>query len=216
MELAGRALLEYSFDACRDAARVGAVVVAAPPGAEGEVGRLADDAGVDGEVRVTAGGATRAESVRNALEAVTTELVVIHDAARPLVRAELFDSVLETLEVSPDAAGVIAAAPVADTIKRAREARVAVPRDGKIASVAETLSREELWAGQTPQAFRTGLLREAQEAALKAGSLSGATDEAMLIERAGGEVLIQPAPAENLKVTTPDDLALAAALLESR
>ena len=149
------------------------------------------------------GGATRAQSVSNALAAVGTELVAIHDAARPLVTSELIDAVVATLFEDPDAAGAIAATPVADTIKRAK--------DG---SVDSTLDRGELWAAQTPQVFRVEELRAAM--AGDSERIAAATDEAMLIEGAGGRVAIHPAPAENLKVTTPVDLKLAELLLAER
>jgi 2-C-methyl-D-erythritol 4-phosphate cytidylyltransferase len=109
--------------------------------------------------------------------------------------------VIRRLDDHPDAHGVIAAAAMTDTIKRAGE-------DGVIAA---TEDRETLWAAQTPQAFRTTALRDAYAQA--GAAVAGATDEAMLVERAGGTVLIEPAPASNLKVTTPEDLRLAELLL---
>ena len=156
-----------------------------------------------------AGGETRAESVQRALERVETEIVVIHDAARPLVTAALIDAVVQKLSDRPDADGVIAAAALTDTVKRARD-----PLGAGDPIVAKTESREHLWAAQTPQAFRTEALR----AAYGAGPhrVAAATDEAMLIEEAGGKVLIEPAPASNIKVTTPEDLRVAELLLVSR
>ena len=116
---------------------------------------------------VVAGGATRAESVANALEAVETELVAIHDAARPLVTAELIDAVVATSLADPEAAGAIAAAPVTDTIKRVDRHEPAC--DLAAHSDAKTRTRHrgdasiasELWAAQTPQVFRVEALREA-------------------------------------------------------
>jgi 2-C-methyl-D-erythritol 4-phosphate cytidylyltransferase len=214
VELAGRPLLAYALDACRDAQRVGPVIVAAPSGAEEVVQRLLDKAGISNDARIVAGGATRPESVRNALATITTPLVAIHDAARPLAGPGLLDGVLEALEARPDAAGVVAATAVTDTIKRAREPR---PADGSHkrggSMVEKTLTRDWLWAAQTPQAFRTEALRGAQEEAVARGDLEAFTDEAMLLERAGREVLIHPAPPGNLKVTTAADLRLVAALL---
>src|SRR5690349_4132889 len=140
--LAGRRMVEWSIAACRAAASVRSIVVACPSG------HVHDLAG--GDVGVVDGGATRAQSVSNALAAVGTELVAIHDAARPLVTSELIDAVVATLFEDPDAAGAIAATPVADTIKRAK--------DG---SVDSTLDRGELWAAQTPQVFRVEELRAA-------------------------------------------------------
>jgi 2-C-methyl-D-erythritol 4-phosphate cytidylyltransferase len=189
---------------------VAAIVVAAPPGRECELG---DD------VRVLAGGATRAESVANALTAVETELVAIHDAARPLVTPALVEALAATLAAHPEAAAVIPAAPVIDTIKRSR------PTDRtKTASTAEravnavlvegTEDRSTLWAAQTPQIFRTEVLRAALE--VEAATRDAATDEAMLVEAAGGTVLLHPTGPENLKVTTRHDLEVAELLLQSR
>jgi 2-C-methyl-D-erythritol 4-phosphate cytidylyltransferase len=161
------------------------------------------------------GGEHRSESVRVALERVDAELVAVHDAARPLVTPELIDALVESLVSRPDAAAVIAAAPLTDTVKRAREprsAKGAVPRGG--ATVAKTLSREHLWAAQTPQVFRAQALRDALDT--DAQRISAATDDAMLVEAAGGKVLIHPSPPENLKVTTPLDLRIAELLLAGR
>lgn len=188
-------MVEWSIAAFRACDSVRSIVVACPPG------HVHDLAG--GDLGVVDGGSTRAASVANALQAVGTELVAIHDAARPLVTPKLIEEVIATLVAEPDAEGAIAATPVTDTIKRAR---------GEV--VEGTLDRSRLWAAQTPQAFRTEALR----AALAGGpeEAQAATDEAMLVEAAGGTVLIRPAPAENIKVTTPLDLQLAELLLAAR
>jgi 2-C-methyl-D-erythritol 4-phosphate cytidylyltransferase len=150
-----------------------------------------------------AGGEHRSQSVANAVELCGEGIVVVHDAARPLVTSEMIDAVVERLVSDQGAAGVIAAAPVTDTIKQAD--------DG--GEVERTLDRAGLWAVQTPQAFRTEALREALS---DPDSLPDATDDAMLVERRGGRVLIHQAPAENLKVTTPLDLRVAELLLRER
>jgi len=193
--LAGRPMVEWSIAAFRGADSVRSIVVAAPPG------HVHDLAGAD--LGVVAGGATRAHSVANALEAVGTELVAIHDAARPLLTAELVEALVADLVAHPEAAGTIAAAPIADTVKRAHQPAREV--------VAETLDRSELWAAQTPQLFRTAALREAL--AVDEATRDAATDEASLVEAAGGTVLLHPTPSANFKVTTPLDLRLAELLL---
>jgi 2-C-methyl-D-erythritol 4-phosphate cytidylyltransferase len=110
---------------------------------------------------------------------------------------------------------VIAAAPMTDTVKRAREPR---PARGEIArggpTIAKTESRDHLWAAQTPQVFRTAALREALAA--NPQRVAEATDDAWLVEKAGGKVLIHPSPPENLKVTTRFDLRVAELLLADR
>ncbi|MGE5282871.1 MAG: 2-C-methyl-D-erythritol 4-phosphate cytidylyltransferase [Chloroflexota bacterium] len=211
--LAGRPMVEWSIAAFRAAPSVRSIVVACPPG------HVHDLAG--GDVGVVDGGATRAQSVSNALATVGTELVAIHDAARPLVTPELIEGVVATLVADPDAAGAIAATPVTDTIKRAPnsgcnafDAHI-TPKTLHLSVVVEgTVDRGALWAAQTPQVFRVGALRAAMEGDPE--RVAGATDEAMLVEEAGGRVLIHPAPTENVKVTTPVDLKLAELLLAAR
>jgi 2-C-methyl-D-erythritol 4-phosphate cytidylyltransferase len=192
--LAGRPMIEWSIEALRGVPAVEHVVVALPPGEAAPPGTQ----GVEG-------GATRSESVRNALAAAPAgpESVVVHDAARPLATAELFARTLSELETSA-CDGAIAATPVTDTVKQA-------DADGRVHA---TLDRSTLWAVQTPQAFR----RAALEQALDVGDdvLAAATDDAWLVERAGGTVHVVAAPRENLKVTTALDLRVAEALLSER
>ncbi len=213
-------MVRWSVDAFGACAAVSAIVVAAPPGQEkklgGEVGAAGD--ATEPPLTVVAGGATRAESVANALAAVETELVAIHDAARPLVTAELVEALVADLDANPEAAGVIAATPVTDTVKRAvagtRTALTTLEGANAVLVVEGTEDRSRLWAAQTPQVFRAEALREAL--AGNAEGQAAATDEAMLVEAAGGTVLIHPCGPENLKVTTPLDLRLAEMLLADR
>jgi 2-C-methyl-D-erythritol 4-phosphate cytidylyltransferase len=200
-------MVEWSIAAMRAARGVRSIVVACPPGHVHDLGGH--------DLGVVDGGATRARSVANALEAVGTELVAIHDAARPLVTPELVEGVVATLVADPEADGAIAATPVADTIKRV-SAEHLTPFDvhrvnNATEVVEETVDRGRLWAAQTPQVFRVEALRRALEA--DPAEVEAATDEAMLIEAAGGRVLIHPSSPENLKVTTPTDLKLAELLL---
>jgi 2-C-methyl-D-erythritol 4-phosphate cytidylyltransferase len=216
VELGGRPMLEWSLRAFAAADAIGAAVVAAPPGWED---RLLGEIDAPNSLRlaVVAGGASRSESVAAALSAVGSDaaLVAVHDAARPLVTPALIGELIEKLLDRPDAAGVIAAAPIADTVKRAREP---LPARGEIArggpTIAKTESRDHLWAAQTPQVFRVPALREALAASPQ--RLAEATDDAWLVENAGGKVLIHPSPPENLKVTTPFDLRVAELLLADR
>lgn len=203
-------MVEWSIAALRAAAGVRSIVVACPPGHVHDLG------GAD--LGVVDGGTTRARSVANALAAVGTELVAIHDAARPLVTPELIEGVVATLAADPAADGAIAAVPVTDTIKRAVSCQMkdSRPSRGQKASfcIAETLDRGRLWAAQTPQVFRVEALRRALEA--DPAQVESATDEATMVEAAGGRVLIYPASSANLKVTTPLDLRLAELLLAER
>ncbi len=184
-------MVEWSIAAFRGCPSIGSIVVACPPG-------HAHDLGGD-DLALVEGGETRAISVSNALAKVETELVAIHDAARPLVTPELIESVVSTLVADQGAGGAIAATPLTDTVKQGQSV------------VESTLDRGRLWAAQTPQVFRAEALRDALAA--EPDRVAAATDEAMLVEQAGGRVLIHPAPPENLKVTTPLDLRLAELLL---
>jgi 2-C-methyl-D-erythritol 4-phosphate cytidylyltransferase len=193
VSLAGRPMLEWSVDALRAVDAVERIVVALPPEELSQA--------PDGTVAVP-GGAARSHSVREALRAVDGDPVIVHDAARPLARPELFERALGELE-SSGADAVIAATRVTDTIKEA---------DGDGLSVSRTLDRAGLWSVQTPQVFTRAAL---ERALIDAPDelLVAATDDAWLIERGGGTVRIVEADAENIKVTTPTDLRLAELLL---
>ncbi len=199
-------MIEWSLAALRASEAVAAIVVAGPPGHEH---------GLEGDdLTVVPGGATRARSVANAMAAVETELVAIHDAARPLLTPELVDELAAALADDPDASAVIAAAPITDTVKQTKRALGTADVSNAPLVVETTPDRSRLWGAQTPQVFRVEALRAAL--AVDDEVRDGATDEAMLIERTGGTVLIHPAPAENLKVTTPHDLRVAELLLVER
>jgi 2-C-methyl-D-erythritol 4-phosphate cytidylyltransferase len=195
--VAGRPMLEWSVDALRQVDAVQRIVVALP--AEAVSQAPADTIAV-------AGGAVRSQSVREALRAAGDgDPVIVHDAARPLAPAELFWRALSELEDS-GADAVIAAVPVSDTIKE-------VGTDGR--TVARTIERSRLWAVQTPQVFR----RAALERALGDASdelLAAATDDAWLVERAGGVVRVVDAGPSNIKITTTTDLRLAELLMGER
>ena len=196
VELAGRPLVQWSVDALSQVQEIEQIVVAMPPG-------LAAPAGVS----AVEGGSVRSESVRLALAAAgggrDQDLVLVHDAARPLLTTELAAATIHALEADESIDAAIAAVPMTDTVKRVR--------DGV---VSETLERSELWAVQTPQVFRRAALERALDVSDEI--LAQATDDAWLIERAGGRVGVVKASSENLKITTPLDLALAEMLLASR
>jgi 2-C-methyl-D-erythritol 4-phosphate cytidylyltransferase len=179
---AGRPMLEWSLEAL--SAVCSRVVVAVP----------------DTHLRGgwVAGGASRSASVRNALDAAPdATVVVVHDAARPLVTAGL---VRECIEALDGVDGVIAASPVSDTVHVSSPDRL----------IRDTPDRSTLWAAQTPQVFRADVLRTA----LARGD--SATDEAALVAAVGGTVRLIEGPSDNIKVTTPTDLRLAEALLRDR
>jgi 2-C-methyl-D-erythritol 4-phosphate cytidylyltransferase len=203
-------MLAWSVAAFAAAPEIGLIVVAAPPGFESDVEHIAGEAtlaeaagGMPTHVIVISGGAERGDSVGLGLAEVpaSAEVVAVHDAARPLVTPALVASLVGRLRGDPDAAGVIAAVPVSDTIKQVEEGRI-----------VGTPARAGLWAAQTPQVFRAGPLRHAHDV----GGAATATDDAVLIENQGGVVLVEEAVGPNLKVTTPADLAVAELLLTRR
>lgn len=200
-DLAGRPVLAHAiaaFEACPGIATITVVIhaddralyeAAIPPGAR----RLTDP---------VIGGATRQESVRLGLAALAPaapERVLIHDAARPFVTPDLIGRVIAAL-ASHD--GAIAAAPLADTLKRDRGDGVA----------AETVPRADLWRAQTPQGFRFPAILDAHRRAARDGR-ADFTDDAAVAEWAGLAVALVPGPARNFKLTTEEDMAMAAALL---
>ena len=184
-------LLAESLRRLDDSEWVDAIVVAAPPDWIEPSILLAEELGA-GKVRsCVPGGATRSESVRAGLAEVDDEAaaVLVHDAARPLVSAEVIERVVTALADGWDA--VVPALPVADTVKRVRGSEV-----------LETLDRAALVVAQTPQAFVADVLRRA----LAGGG--EATDCAALVEQAGGRVCVVTGDERLRKITTPEDLAL--------
>jgi 2-C-methyl-D-erythritol 4-phosphate cytidylyltransferase len=184
-------LLAESLRRLEESEWVDAIVVAAPPAWEEPAILLAEEIGAGKVSACITGGATRAQSVRIALEEVPedADVVVVHDAARPLLPPDVMDRVLTPLSEGWD--GVVPAVPIADTVKRVRGGEV-----------VETLERSGLVAVQTPQAFVADALRRALERGGDAG------DCATLVEADGGRVRVVDGDRRLLKVTTRDDLAL--------
>lgn len=176
---------------------VRAIVVAAPEAHVSRARRMLSSLGRHRPLAVVPGGATRQASVERALQEVATdvELVVVHDAVRPFITRGLLDAVLAAARAHGAA---ICALPIAETVKRV---------SGEF--VVTTEDRAGLWTVQTPQAFRTALLREAHEKAHRDGLVG--TDDAMLVERLGHPVRVVPGRESNVKITTPADLRKARA-----
>ncbi len=183
--LAGRPVVEWAVDACRPSSA--GVVLVLPAGL--------DDPDPHGADAVVAGGATRADSVRCGMAVVPgdAEVIVVHDAARPLASPALFTAVIGAV-TDGGADGAVPGVPLSDTIKAVDDAGY----------VTRTLNRDAIVAVQTPQAFRAGVLRRAHE---QAGP--GATDDAVLVEALGAAVRVVPGEPGNLKITAPDDLRAA-------
>ena len=203
-ELAGVPVLLRALRPFTSHADVACTVVALPADAAGVppewLGAL-----VGHRLRVVSGGRERGDSVRAALAALPAEctLVLVHDAARPLVSTDTIDAVIA---VARKGGGAVAAVPLSDTLKAATDSRAPF-------TVERTIPRTGLWRAQTPQGFPRALLERAVEAA-QADGVQG-TDDAELVERIGGTVQVVPDVATNLKLTTEDDFALAEALLRA-
>jgi 2-C-methyl-D-erythritol 4-phosphate cytidylyltransferase len=196
-DLGGRPLLAESLDRLDRCDWIDAIVVAAPAGWEEPSILLAEELAATKLVACVTGGSTRAESVRAALGEVEEDalVVLVHDAARPLVDDSVVERVLAPLGEGFD--GAVPVLPVADTLKRVERG-----------AVLETVEREGLAGAQTPQAFLAATLRRAF-----AGDLAGVTDCASAVERVGGRVAAVDGDPRLLKVTTPADLALVQSLL---
>jgi 2-C-methyl-D-erythritol 4-phosphate cytidylyltransferase len=200
LPLAGKAILLRTLEAFAASSVGKAIIVVSEPerskfqrllGAA-KLGRL--------EWTLQNGGARRQDSVACGLAAVDSdcEIVVVHDAVRPLVAPGLID---RCVDAAAKEGAAVAGVPVADTIKLVSRAR----------TIESTPPRDALWAIQTPQAFRLSLLREAHRRA--AAERVEVTDDAMLVERLGEKVVVVEGERRNLKITTPEDLAAAEALL---
>ncbi len=199
VRLGDRPLIAESLERLERSDWVDAIVVAVPEGWEEPAILLAEELGAGKVSQAVTGGATRAESVRLAMDEVPADAaaVLVHDAARPLLPTEVIERVLEPLGEGWD--GVVPALPVADTIKR-------VERD----VVAQTVPRDGLVAAQTPQAFGADTLRAAL-----AGDIDSASDCASLVEARGGRVKVVEGDPRLLKVTTAHDLLVLEAMLAS-
>ena len=196
-KLRDRPLLAESLERLEASGWIDAIVIVAPPGWEEPSILVAEELACTKVVACATGGETRAESVRAGLAEVADEadVIVVHDAARPVLPEEVIERVLRALNEGWD--GAVPGLPLADTVKRVQNAQV-----------VETLPREELVAVQTPQAFLAPVLRDAL-----AGVLAGATDCAALVEARGGRVTVVTGDLRLRKVTDQADLELVSSYL---
>jgi 2-C-methyl-D-erythritol 4-phosphate cytidylyltransferase len=205
--VAGRPVLAWTLEAalaCEDICWIG---VMGQPDDGPAIAEILAAAGPAKPIQWILGGATRQDSVRLGLAALPgeAEAVLIHDGARCLATPELFSRCVGALrEAIRIGAGIIAASPVSDTIKQV---------DGR-GQILATPDRQQLWAAQTPQGFAVQQLRQAHRQAQEEGW--SVTDDAALYERLGFPVRVLEAPASNIKLTTPFDLAVAEAVLRAR
>jgi 2-C-methyl-D-erythritol 4-phosphate cytidylyltransferase len=202
VEFGRSTLLGVSLRTIRYVSGIDEAVMAVPAGMESRARDEAKAAKIEIPVKIVAGGAERQDSVQIALTFTSSdaELVVVHDAARPLASPAMFEACLERAAITGAA---IVGIPVADTLKR-------VIPDQNEDIIAETVPRAGLWQAQTPQAFRRRILLDAHARAAQAGII--ATDDSDLVEQIGVPVAIVAGSPQNLKITTIDDLRLAEAL----
>jgi 2-C-methyl-D-erythritol 4-phosphate cytidylyltransferase len=197
--LGGAPVLVHTLRAFEGHPDIGTIIVAVAPAEVEEVRARVTEAGLRSEVQVVAGGASRQASVAAALAAVpeTVDLVLVHDAVRPFVTAALVDAVIVAARTHGAA---VPAVPVADTLRRA---------EGDV--FGETVPRDGLFLVQTPQGFDRALLQQAHACAT-----AEATDDAALVQALGHAVHLVPGDRANVKLTTPDDWAMAEALWAAR
>lgn len=195
-------MLAWTLEAFEKARSVGGIVLVVHPNDIEMARRMIRSVGCRKVLRVVRGGSSRMASVSRGLKALPPDVkwVAVHDGARPLVRPELIEA---TLKAARRAKAAIAAVPVVPTVKQARGGWV-----------EKTLDRKRLWAVQTPQVFERKLLERAHAKARNGAA--AATDDAALVEAMGRRVRIVPGDHRNLKVTTPEDLVMAQALLTKR
>ena len=193
--LNGQPLIWYSLKAFERSKLVSSVIVVAHPDHLASFRKVVDKASFKKVCAITPGGETRSDSVACGLCCVdkNTEVVMVHDAARPLITQKM---IMDSLAVMGAQQAAIVAVPVKATIKKA---------DPKNLFVTETLLRETLWEVQTPQTFRRNILDQAHQKKL----CCDPTDDAMLVEKMGVKVKVVAGDYKNIKVTTAEDLALA-------
>jgi len=206
LPLAGVPLLLRAVRPFLTHARVAQVVAVLPPSAATSPPEWLKEL-IGDRLRITAGGATRTESVAAGVRVLSPEcsIVLVHDGARPFPDPEVISAVID---VASGGNGAAAAIPVADTLKH-----TGGPETGVLPQVSRTVPRDGLWRAQTPQGFPRAMLETALSAAFAHGW--SATDDSELVERTGGKVVLVRDAVTNLKITTPDDFRIAEALARS-
>jgi 2-C-methyl-D-erythritol 4-phosphate cytidylyltransferase len=202
LEVAGRPVVAHTWRRFDDAKCIGEIILVVRKGRQKKFEELAAKFHFQKPFRIVAGGAERQDSVWNGLEALsaTAEIVAIHDAARPCVSEEL---IAETVKRAEESGAAVAAQPVTDTIKESADGRL----------IERTLDRSKLWAVQTPQTFRVGVIRRAISAARQKKLVF--TDDTAACELIGQPVRLVSRVTPNPKVTVPGDLPLVEMLLRN-
>jgi len=202
--VAGRPVLAHTVAAFEECPAVDSIVVVANPLQLHQYAAALDPLDLRKLVALVPGGDTRAGSVAAGLAVASGDTIIIHDGARPLVTSTVIENAVSTLLGDSAADGLVVGHPSYDTVK-------SVSDDGY---VDRTEDRARLWLAQTPQVFRAGVLRDAYARAAAEGFTG--TDDASLVEHAGGQVRLMLGPRDNIKVTVPEDLVVVERLLEER
>ncbi len=208
VKIGGKPIVIYSLEALNRHPAIREIIVVANPlnirAIVAEIKRY----GLKKIICVTLGGKRRQDSVYNGLKLIHphTDLVLVHDAARPFIDKNIISA---SIKAAVSSGAAVVGVPVKATIKKVKTKK----QKGKSKFIVEkTIDRQDLWEIQTPQVFKTNLILKAYR---KSGS-SGVTDDAMLVEKAGGKVVVVPGAYENIKITVPDDLILAEAIIKAR
>lgn len=203
LELAGKPVICHTLDCFREARTIDTVIIVVEPGRENSFRNdILKEYGYPPSWKVVAGGKARQESVSNGMQHVSLDcdVVIIHDGVRPFVTVA---QIKEAVSIAAREGACILAVPLKETVKRV----------GMDDTICETVDREYLWGAQTPQCFRRDIFSDALAQAIRERFVG--TDEASLVERVGGRIAILLGDARNIKITTPEDLIIAEAMLKA-
>ena len=202
LEIASKPIIAHTLDVFQKAAFVDNIILVSPPGEIPFTAELVKNYGIDKVSAIVEGGAERQDSIRNGLEAIESpvDIVIVHDGVRPFIRPEILEASVNT---ALEYGAALVAVPVKDTVKKVLQG-----------SVVKTVPRADLWLAQTPQTFTWELISEAYKNAFLEGIIG--TDDASLVEELGREVRIVMGSYDNIKITTPEDLLFAEAIIKER
>ena len=202
LQLGGRPVIVNTLALFQQSPLIDEIVLVSPPKEIALTRQLVGEAALTKVIRIIEGGKERQDSIRNGLNSLdySTEIVVIHDGVRPFLREEHLNA---TIEAAKESGAALLAVPVKDTVKEVDNG-----------SVGRTVPREKLWLAQTPQVFSYEIIKEAYRYAEEKKVVG--TDDSFLVESMGGRVRIVAGSYENIKITTPEDLIFADALLKEK
>jgi len=202
LEIASKPIIAHTLQVFQEAPFVDQIILVSPAAEIPFSHDLIASYSIDKVFRVVEGGAERQDSIRKGLEAVdsSTDIVIVHDGVRPFIKSEMLE---ESVNIALKYGAALVAVPVKDTVKKTEEG-----------SVIKTIPRSNLWLAQTPQTFTYDLIRDAYKNAFLKGIIG--TDDASLVEALGKEVRIVMGSYDNIKITTPEDLLFAEAIIKEQ